>query len=264
MIAKYKAVLPIVLTMLIFPTSSVAESKIVFAPIISLSANEFDVTTNQFGGDSVNYQSIKVGLVSKVENWTLRFSNERPLSNEEIEFNPVMGNSDLDIKNHDINLSYSFDNDVSVFAGYLNNDFSFTNRNLFVPFGSRADYLTSYSELGFYYGAGYSYQVGPGTIIATIAYAFLDATYTDNFYEVGLPGLITDGETTGLSYSLSWQSNINENLLYSLGIFVRRFDYDSNFKSGLPEFPGLGKINDNSFDSQWNLSAAALTFVYIF
>lgn len=264
MISKYKKLQIVILSGVLFSNYSLAESNIVFAPIASLATNKLDVSTNQFGGDSVNYQSIKMGLVSKIEHWTLRVSNERPLSNQEIQFNPVLGNSDLEIKNNDVNLSYSFDNDISVFAGYLNNDFSFSNKNTFLPFGSRANYLTSYSELGFYYGSGYSYPLGNGALIATIAYAYLDATYTDNFYEVGLPGLITDGETTGLSYSLSWQSNINENLAYSVGVFVRRFDYDSDFKSGIPEFPGLGKITSASFDSTWNISTAALTLVYVF
>lgn len=261
---KLKLLKVLALSTLIVASHSNAESNIVFAPMIGVSTNELDMSTHQFGGDNFTYQAIKLGLVTQVESWTLRVSNERPLSNPTIEFNPIFGQSDLSIKNTDINLAYSFENNVSIFAGYLNNDFDFGNDVTFTQFGGTGTYSTSYSELGFYGGMGYSFPLGSGALNATVAYASLDSSYTDNFYEIELPGLITKGDTTGFSYSLAWQSNITESLAYSIGLYARRFDYDSNFISGLPEFPGFGGIDDSSFDSEWNISSAALTLIYIF
>jgi hypothetical protein len=261
---KYKQFKVLILLALIVSVNSSAESNIVFAPMIGVSTNELDMSTNQFGGDSLTYQSIKVGLVTQVERWTLKMSNERPLSDPTIEFNPIFGKSDLSINNIDINLAYSFDNNVSVFGGYLNNAFDFGNEVTFTQFGGSGEYSTSYSELGFYGGIGYSFPFGDGAFSTSVAYASLDSSYTDNFYEIGLPGLITEGDTTGFSYSFAWQSNITESLAYSIGLYARRFDYDSNFIAGLSEFPGLGTITDSSFDSEWNISSAALSFIYIF
>jgi len=258
-----KIIKSIVFSSLVLSSYVNAESNIIFAPLVSITANELDFSTHQFGGDKVTYQSLKIGALAQVEKWTLKISTERPFSDPTITFNEIFGESELEIKNTDINLAYSVSDNISVFAGYLNNDFKFSNQSLFSQFGQPSIYVSKYEELGFYAGVGYSYAVGSGSINASIAYASLDSSYSDNFYEVDLPGLITTGDTTGFSYSISWQGSISEKWKYGIGFNARLFDYDSNYIAGIGEFPGLGVINDSSFDSEWNITTVSANLVYI-
>lgn len=237
---------------------------IIIAPMVSVAKNKLEISTNQFGGDNLSYTSAKAGFVTQFSNFTVKVSNERSISDINVKFNPIFAQNELDVKSIDINAAYSLNNNSTIFVGYLNTDFSFKNDETFQLFGGSGTHMTSYAELGFYAGLGYTFKIGKGSLNTSVAYANLDASYTDNFYVVGLPGLITEGDTTGFSYSISWQSSITQQLAYSIGLFFRNFEYDSNLIAGIPEFPGLGKATDSSFDSKWDISTAALNLIYVF
>lgn len=259
-----KNIKPLVITTLILSSYVNAESSILFAPLVSVTANELEFSTHQFGGDKVTYQSLKVGGIAQVEKWTLKITTERPFSDPTVTFNEVFGESDLELKNTEVNVAYSATDNISVFLGYMNNDFRFTNETTFPQFGQEGTYIPKYEELGFYAGVSYSYAIGSGSINASVAYASLDSSYTDNFYELNFPGLITTGDTTGFSYSISWQGSISQKWKYGIGLSARRFDYDSDFIAGINEFPGLGAIDDSSFDSEWNITTVSGNVIYIF
>ncbi len=239
-------------------------NNLIVAPMVSVAKNKLEITTNQFGGDNLSYTSVKAGFVTQFDDLTVKFSNERSISDVDVKFNPIFAQNDLDVKSIDINAAYSLNNGGTVFVGYLNTDFSFKNDETFKMFGGSGTHMTSYAELGFYAGLGYTFKIAQVSVNTSVAYANLDASYTDNFYVVGLPGLITEGDTTGFSYSISWQSSITQQLAYSIGLFFRNFEYDSNLVAGISEFPGLGKATDSSFDSKWDISSAALTVIYVF
>lgn len=244
--------------------TSNAESNIIYAPLVGISSNELDFSTNQFGEDSGSYRSLTVGMLTQVEKWTLRGSISKPFSDTTLELNPIFGKSDINVENRDINLAYAVTENVSAFAGYLNNEFNFTNKTTLSNLGGTGDYLTSYNELGPYVGASYRFTFSSGSINLSAAYAYLDSDYTDNMYEIGLPALITKGETTGFSYNISWQGSISEQLKYNLGLYQRKYSYDSNLLSGLPEFPGLGQLTNKSFDSDWDITTLSANIIYVF
>ena len=83
---------------------------VIVAPMVSIAKNKLEITTNQFGGDNLSYTSAKVGIVAQLNNFTIKASNERSISDINVKFNPIFAENDLDVKSIDINAAYSFNN----------------------------------------------------------------------------------------------------------------------------------------------------------
>ncbi len=244
--------------------NSLNAKEIVFAGIAGVNYANFDISTKQFGGDEISLSTYKAGLLAQHGNWTIKWTVENAISTENVQFNEVMGNNEFDFSSSDVSIAYKVNDEISIYSGYLNTNFEFNNETLFQNFGGSGTYHQNYDELGLYLGMNYRMTFKSGALSFSIAYAYLDATFEDNMYKAQLPSLKIDGNTKGLSYGVSWQGNISKKMKYSLGISSRRYEFDSNYKSGIPEFPGLGVIDDTSFDSDWNIDSISANIIYIF
>lgn len=244
--------------------NSLNAKEIVFAGIAGINYVNFDISTHQFGGDDISLPTYKAGLLAQHGKWTIKWTVENAISSEDIQLNEVIGTNEFDFSSSDVSIAYKVTDEISVYSGYLNTNFELKSDTVFPNFGGSGTYRQDYNELGLYLGMNYRMVFKSGALNFSIAYAYLDSTFEDNMYQAQLPALKLDGNTTGLSYGVSWQGDISKKMKYSIGISARQYEFDSNLISGIPEFPGLGVIDDNSFDSDWDMSSVSANILYIF
>lgn len=79
-----------------------------------------------------------------------------------------------------------------------------------------------YDDRGYFFGAGYSHNIGISTLGFTMAYADLDGSKTVD----GDPSLNTKGQTNGYSYSFSLSGPFRQTMAYSIALKTRQYEYE--------------------------------------
>ena len=109
-------------------------------------------------------------------------------------------------------------------------------------------YKQEYREDGYFFGATYSWFVGPGSVTLSAAYADMDGKYVDNFGnaapspdQVRLANL--SGDSTGTSISLRWTAPISDRISYYFDVRQQRYDLDAtNGLSGAWREAKVGRV----------------------
>lgn len=107
-------------------------------------------------------------------------------------------------------IGYLPDNNTSVFFGYTVGE-------------TKDDFKGEFHEdRGFFFGAGYSLLKNDTSYSFTLAYADLNGSIAVD----EKPAENTDGKTSGFSYGFVVSGPFRETMGYSLGLKVRRYDYN--------------------------------------
>jgi hypothetical protein len=83
-----------------------------------------------------------------------------------------------------------------------------------------------HDDRGYFFGAGYSHNIGNTAVGLTIAYADLDGNVTED----GDPTANTKGQTSGYSYGLSASGPFRQTMAYSISLKVREYEYEDTAK----------------------------------
>lgn len=148
-------------------------------------------------------------------------------------------NTDFDRQEYALTAGYKI-NGFSFFAGYQNSDLSLTEKTK--PFSISTNvnsvYYLSDNSLkadGPFVGIGYSLPVGPGTISASAAYAWLNGKFEENSTGYWNDGTlytesgdieISEPDATGVKIGLSWSAPITGQLSYSVAVNGQWYSYD--------------------------------------
>lgn len=107
-------------------------------------------------------------------------------------------------------VGYLTDPDTSLFFGYTVGE-------------TKDDFQGEFHEdRGFFVGAGYSFLKKDTSYSLTLAYADLDGSIAVD----EMPADNTKGKTSGFSYGFSMSGPFRETMGYSLGIKIRRYEYN--------------------------------------
>ncbi|MDX1733550.1 MAG: hypothetical protein R3228_04255 [Halioglobus sp.] len=96
-------------------------------------------------------------------------------------------------------------------------------------------YKQEYKEDGWFLGASYGWRLmDTGTLSVSLAYADLDATYTDNYLVgTGFPDVYDyDGNADGFSYGINWSQPLSEKVGYYLDLRTQQYEADLEDQTG--------------------------------
>ncbi len=196
----------------------------------------------------------------------------------------AVGGSSVDVDREDITLTvgYNIWKKLNIFVGYLDGktelnpqpfcvDAGFpdnettpvynptctqTNRSFqqhyldLINITSGTDYIQTYTESGFYFGASHSYQIQEyGTLSFSLAYATMDGEYKDNVENPNniFPGFLPfnyKGDTTGTSLGVTWTASLGDTSAYFIDL--RRQDYSMDGKDTTGNFTTVELETDES------------------
>jgi len=178
----------------------------------------------------------------------------------------------LDREDIAVTFGYSLFDSISVFAGYKRGETSGALGGQLRGFNpdpitnKPVDFLienteVSFKENGPFIGIGYTYFTQKsGSINFSVAYADLDGEALLFVPELDASGskfivpVQILGDTTGLSYSLSWTDMFSEDMNYTIGINIIRYEFDAPLLN-----TGGGNTEDFSFDENFANFSISLT-----
>lgn len=156
---------------------------------------------------------------------------------------------DTDVSRDDYSLAFGYrlSDHLSIFSGYMagetelsptpcqncNNAASIMHNDGF------GNYRQNYEERGFFAGSSLGYSLEYGRLSSAIALAVMDGQYTDNYRDANGPNSFRyEGDSTGLSLSVSWISPLTDKLFYFLDARVQRYQMDARDESGADYYDG--------------------------
>ncbi|WP_290580686.1 hypothetical protein [Ketobacter sp.] len=164
-----------------------------------------------------------------------------------------------DVLRNDISLvlGYNFNDTFSVFTGYMQGlteltpdacrDVTCTNAASVMLQDDDQEYKQRYEEKGFFVGVGAGWRVGPGKVSASLAYAYMDGEYSDNYHDAfGSSEFDYEGKSKGTSTSLAWTAPLNEYLFYFVDGRAQFYSMDAKDTTGLPSFEGSEVATDET------------------
>lgn len=148
--------------------------------------------------------------------------------------------TDVDRNDYSISLGYRVNDLLSVFGGYMdgktvlapNACVGCNNTASLMKDDGFGKYEQEYRESGFFIGASSGLAIGDGRLSGSLAYAFMDGIYEDNYRDRdGADKFKFEGDSKGLSASVTWLAPINESLLYFVDARMQRYSMDADDKS---------------------------------
>lgn len=179
---------------------------------------------------------------------------ESGLSTEGVEsdipFTTAGTNLSTDVGRDDFSLSvgYKVWQDLSVFGGYMSGKTELTpetgtcagtcpNIASQMADDTRREYRQEYEEQGVFFGASYGWEIGPGRLGTSLAYALMDGQYTDNFIaDGGSQEFDYQGDSKGLSAAVTWSAPINERFGYFVDGRLQSYSMDASDETGIEVF----------------------------
>ena len=250
------------------------EVSIVGGAAYSFKRTQFDISGKAFKPE---YTTIEWSVIAAYQSFYVKAGFDQSIKDHvQINNTPSGGggsndNSGIAFSRDDINITfgYSLLDNLSLFAGYtqgetvgvlggqmrVDSSFPFT---LAIPQVLFTTQEVSFKQKGPYLGVSYSYYLqDSGSFNFSLAYASLDgdvffketSTQISPATAAGNPGDVTnqvnevDGESTGLSYGVTWTDQFSEGMLYSLSLKTVRYKFEE---------PSLGPDNLN-FDDIYNI-----------
>ena len=164
---------------------------------------------------------------------------------------------DTGVKREDYSLilGYKINDLLSVFGGYMAGKTTLTpghcvgcsNLSSFMMDEGVGEYQQEYKENGLFSGISIGWNVGPGRVGTSFAYALMDGKYSDNFrdyfdtYEFDY-----EGDSKGLSVSVSWAAPISETLFYFVDARIQQYSMDAEDQTGLAPFDNSSVKTDET------------------
>ncbi len=227
--------------------SAHAESSVSWIPTNGLSYKMLQYGVGSVSADT-SFMSMDLGIVAAFDGFYISADLDQAL--DDGSFDGGLGyKGSSDVMNLTIGCNcLSFVQDLTVFAGY-------TSIDTLVDGGTA--FQESANDAGFFVGASYPFVIAnSGQLTASMAYASLDGK--------SLGRLPTDditflGDTTGISYGISWTSSLSANVNYSLSAKVNdyTFDLSSVSNSAGATLPATG-----SRDRVFTILGAKVTYFF--
>lgn len=193
-----------------------AESYVSWIPTNGLSYKTLEYGV---GSASVNasFMSMNMGLVAAFDSFYMSLELDQALNNGEFDGGQGFEGSS-DVMNLTIGCNcLSFAPDLTLFAGYTSID---TVVDGGVAFQEVA------TDAGFFVGGSHSLlTTNTGQLTASLAYAALDGESIGKLSSGNISFL---GDTTGISYGVTWVSSLADNVNYSITAKVNDYTFDLN------------------------------------
>lgn len=164
-------------------------------------------------------------------------------------------NTDLstDVSRDDFSISvgYKVWQDLSLFGGYMYGKTELTpesaacdsvsilcvNTASFMNRAGGGEYRQEYEESGFFVGTSYGWDIGPGRLSASLAYAMMDGKYSDNYRDEDGPLKFDfEGDSNGLSVATTWSAPINDRFAYFVDGRLQHYSMDASDQTGNAAF----------------------------
>lgn len=164
-----------------------------------------------------------------------------------------------DVSRDDISLvlGYNLNINYSIFMGYTQGkteltpeacaDITCTNAASVMLQDGYSGYKQEYEESGFFVGVSLGSPVASGKLSGSLAYAFMDGEYSDNYRDQFGPSEFDyEGRSKGVSASVNWTAPLTDNLFYFVDGRAQRYSMDADDVTGLPSFAGSKVSTDES------------------
>ena len=162
-----------------------------------------------------------------------------------------------DVKREDYSLvlGYKLNDTLSFFGGYMAGKTTLTpdhcsgcsNLASLMKDGGFGEYRQEYEEKGFFGGVSAGWNVAPGRIGASIAYAIMDGKYSDNYRDaLNTAEFDYEGDSKGLSAACSWTAPITETLFYFVDARIQQYSMDASDKTGAAPFENSSVKTDET------------------
>ncbi len=101
------------------------------------------------------------------------------------------------------------------------------------------EYRQEYIEKGFFVGVSTGWDVAPGRVNASLAYALMDGEYSDNYQDMEAAiNFDYRGDSQGVSGAVSWLAPLTDSLAYFVDFRVQNYDMNAKDYSNAPRFDG--------------------------
>jgi hypothetical protein len=156
---------------------------------------------------------------------------------------------DGDVKDYSLTAGVAITDNLSIYVGYKYNKLDST--------GNRGS-VSSFQADGYFLGASYGWVIQDSGVLAlNLAFADLDGTIRFQVPELLIGGLPIDVDETsnaqGLSYGVSWKSNINKNWGYSIAFDANQYNFKDIVDKRSGAVPGE-EINQDIFTVRVSVS----------
>ncbi len=164
-------------------------------------------------------------------------------------------NTDVEREDYSIALGYKLNDVISIFGGFMAGkttllpDYCTGCNNLasIMQDDGFGEYQQAYEEMGFFGGVSTGWNVGPGRMGISVAYALMDGKYSDNYRDsYGTAEFDYEGDSKGLSAALSWTAPITTRLFYFVDARVQQYSMDAADQTGVAPFDNSSVETDET------------------
>lgn len=161
--------------------------------------------------------------------------------------------TDVDREDYSVVFGYKLSEMVSVFAGYMSGKTELVpdscegcdNPASEMRYDGFGEYKQEYKEDGLFGGVSLGWNVEPGRIGLSLAYATMDGSYSDNYVDVNGPAKFNfEGDSEGLSAALSWTAPLTDRIFYFLDARIQKYSMDASDKTG--SYEGISVETDET------------------
>ena len=195
---------------------------IIIIPNTFVSYRDFEYSVANGGVDGT-IKSVGLGITGIYDRFYINLSGERtPSASEEATKNLFSPKVDFERTDFAASFGYAVTDSISTFLGYKYGKTTIAE----LSSSSFAGLKTSLEGKGLYAGIGGGWQVKEwGTFSFSAAYALMDATYRDLFFD------IAQGDASGTSLGIKWKAPLTEKLFYDVSLMQHNYYYKNFDKS---------------------------------